>query len=396
MGSLALTVVLGCVPEKGQDADLPDPTVLLVSLDGFRANYAELADTPHLDRLESEGFKADSLVPVLPTKTFPNHWTQVTGLTPARHGILDNTVYDPGTGDWFSMGDSQSTQDPRWWGGEPIWETAERQGLRGATMFWPGSDARPPSRHVPYDGTLADRDRVEIVLDWLELPEDVRPHFVTLYFSEPDGKGHAEGPRGPELRREITDVDALIGTLLEGMDERDLAERVDLLVVSDHGMTSIDPKRVVFIDDHLPLEDLFVVTWTPVTNLWVEDVDGAVEALQGMGHSTCARPEDLPWPFHGHPGIGDVVCVADEGWIISSRQWFADNQDRYTGGTHGYAPELDSMQGILYGRGPGLAQGRFGPVRALDLHELMAALLQIEPAPNEGALPTELLQTQSE
>jgi predicted AlkP superfamily pyrophosphatase or phosphodiesterase len=395
MGSWALTAVLGCVPEKVVGADLSDPTVLLVSLDGFRADYPEAADTPALDRLRVEGFKAHSLIPVFPTKTFPNHWTQVTGLYPSHHGIVDNTVYDPETGDWFSMGDSESTQDPRWWGGEPVWQTAEDQGLNAATMFWPGSDARPPSRHVPYDGSLGDERRVEIVLDWLKLPEDTRPQFVTLYFSEPDGKGHAEGPGGPELLREITDVDALVGRLLDGLDERGLAESVDLLVVSDHGMTDVDPARVTFLDEHVPLEDLFVVTWTPVTNLWVEDVEATLAALQDLEHATCAAPEDLEpaWAFVDHPSIGDVVCVAEEGWVISSREWFEDNSDRYTGGAHGYAPELASMQGILYGRGPHLSTaGELEPVRALDLYELMCAVLELEPAPNDGLLPEHLLR----
>jgi len=360
--------------------------VLLVSLDGLRSEYLDQADTPTLDRLISEGAAAQSLVPPFPSKTFPSHWTQVTGLWPEHHGIVDNTIYDPTEDSWFSMTDDEATSDPAWWRGEPIWVRAERQGLRASTLFWPGSAAWPPSTYVPYSGSLDWDARIEIVLDWLSGTDP--PQFVTLYVAEPDGTGHAFGPSHPEVTRKVEAVDAWLGQLVAGLEERRL-DGVDLVVVSDHGMTEISSERMIFLDDAIDPYDHLISTWTPVTNLFTSDVEGVLVALGLLEHLQCAAKGDLDERLHfaASGRIGDVVCLAEEGWSISSRSFHASNPDIYEGGTHGYDPALASMHGILVGWGPSFAPGAsVGSVDSVHLYALMCEVLGIDPADNDGDL----------
>lgn len=358
--------------------------MLLVSLDGLRFDYLENADTPNIDRLISEGARAKSLVPPFPSKTFPSHWSQVTGLHPENHGIVDNTIYDPETDSWFSMVDDEATANPHWWLGEPVWSTAERQGLKASTVFWPGSEAISPSTWIPYTGTLDWDERAEIAFDWLS--SDEPPEFVTLYISEPDSTGHDFGPDHPELTREIETVDAWVGRLIEELEERRL-DSVDLVLVSDHGMTEISPERMVFLDDAIDTDAHQIITWSPITNLFTTSPDEVVEALGALEHIACARKQDLDERLHfaASDRIGDVVCIADEGWSVSSRGFWAANPDWYEGGTHGFDPELESMHGILVARGPSFESGAsVDAVDGVDVYELLCAALGIEPAPNDG------------
>ncbi len=358
--------------------------MLLVSLDGLRSDYLEMADTPTLDRLISAGARAESLVPPFPSKTFPSHWTQVTGLHPENHGIVDNTIFDPTTDRWFSMMDDEATADPRWWGGEPVWLAAERQGLRASTLFWPGSEAWPASTHVPYNGSLSWDSRIEIALDWLSDPDP--PQFVTLYLPEPDSTGHDFGPDHPELSREIESVDAWLGELVDGLEQRGL-DGVDLVVVSDHGMTGISSEQVVFLDDVIDPDAHLLVTWTPVTNLFTDTPDDVLEALAALDHVTCALKGDLEPRLHfaASDRIGDVVCLADEGWSISSRGFWGAHPEVYEGGTHGYDPALPSMHGILVARGPSFVEGvSVESVEGVDVYGLLCAALGIEPEANDG------------
>ena len=189
------------------------PALLLISIDGFRWDYLDRHPAPNLRRLAREGVEARSLVPIFPSKTFPNHYTIVTGLHPDRHGIVDNTMADPVLGR-FHLGNREAITDGRWWSGEPIWVTAERQGLRAATCFWPGSEAEiagvRPTYWLPYDGKLAGEERVRIVLGWLDLPADRRPSFLTLYWSDVDGAAHATGTASAETAAAVS---ALAGPL---------------------------------------------------------------------------------------------------------------------------------------------------------------------------------------
>jgi predicted AlkP superfamily pyrophosphatase or phosphodiesterase len=425
-----LALLLGGAAAFGAPATASAPVVtppaplLLISIDGFRWDYLDSHPAPNLRRLASDGVVARALVPVFPSKTFPNHYTIVTGLHPDRHGIVDNTMADPALGR-FSLGDRAAVEDARWWGGEPIWVTVERQGLRAATCFWPGSEAAidgvRPTYWMRYDTRLAGEERVRIVLHWLDLPADRRPSFLTLYWSEVDSAAHQTGPESAETAAAIEQVDRWMGLLIEGLEQRGLYHRVNLLVVSDHGMAPTPPAQTVYLEDYVDLDGVEVTGGTP--NLLLRPPRQRVEPIRRAledAHPSLRvwRREATPrrWRFRDHPRIPPLIATVGEGWNLRAARETARadgggaaNAAAASGpgataaaatppspapaplppplGMHGYDPRLPSMHGILIGHGPGLAAGeRVGHVENLHLYELMCRLLDVEPAKNEGRL----------
>ncbi|HQA18251.1 MAG TPA: ectonucleotide pyrophosphatase/phosphodiesterase, partial [Novosphingobium sp.] len=237
----------------------PDRVVILISLDGFRADYLDKGVTPNLAELAKGGVNA-AMRPSFPSKTFPNHWTLVTGMVPDHHGIVANRMEDPARpGELFTM----ASDDPFWWNtAEPIWAMAERAGIRTATMFWPGSDvgwggtrSRPaamtsggerPSDWQEYNQAITNRQRIDAVLDWMRRPAAIRPRLVTLYFDTIDTAGHEFGPDDPRIEPALTEADARIGELVQGL--RDMAIPADLVIVADHGMAATSSERVIALD----------------------------------------------------------------------------------------------------------------------------------------------------
>ena len=217
------------------------PYVLLISLDGFRYDYAERDHATNLLALGHGGVTAKALIPSFPTTTFPNHYTIVTGLYPAHHGIVDNSFWDPARQAEFKISNSAATTDGSWWGGTPLWVLAEQQGMRAASFFWPGSDAdiqhTRPTYFYKYDAKIPNERRVAQVIEWLKLPKPERPHFITLYFSDVDHEGHTFGPDAPQTRDAVRSVDALLGKLFGEV--RATGVPLDIFVVSDHGMATV-------------------------------------------------------------------------------------------------------------------------------------------------------------
>ncbi len=234
-----------------------EPTLILVSLDGFRWDYMDLVETPNLHRLAAAGVRAEGLIPVFPSRTFPSHYSIATGLYPGHHGMINHDMYDKDLDVEFHRRNPDSMEDPRWWGGEPIWVTAEKQGLAAATMFWPGSETEirgvRPSDWRRYDKSVRFEDRVAQVLAWLDRPAAERPRMITLYMEEPNDTAHDAGPEAAETFAAVREVDARIGDLLAGLEDRGIFDQVDLVVVSDHGMAEVGPERVVVLDDHVDL-----------------------------------------------------------------------------------------------------------------------------------------------
>jgi len=364
-----------------------DHSLILVSLDGVRPDYLPRVDTPALDRLVAEGVTAEGLVPVFPSKTFPNHFTQVTGLYPTEHGIVGNSFYDEELQDSFDMSQTGS----EWWGGEPLWVTAAKQGRRAVTMYWPGSetdyDGWRPDAWVPYEPPLRNDQRVDQLLAWFDEPQ--RPHFATLYFSDVDGAGHSHGPDSREVELALHEVDGMLERLLSGLEERDLLDEVDLIVVSDHGMTDLSRHRAIFLDDHIDIDDFWIAAWGPYVTLDPKDGDatGVLDALAGLPHASCSdsatRSPELHFP--SGPRVPPILCLADLGWGITSHEWFDTHPDDLTGATHGYRPGAPDMHGLFVARGPHFRQGATHPAFAsVHLYELMASVLELVPAPNSG------------
>lgn len=370
----------------------PPQRVLLVSLDGFRWDYIDRPPAVELRKLAARGVRATSLRPVFPTKTFPNHHTMVTGLYPERHGIVANIMWDDSIGTTFRFWPPEASSDPRWWGGEPLWVTAVKQGKRSACFYWPGS-------HVPIAGTYASyyydydqvRDhatRVQQMLDWLSLPGDSAPVFATVYFSNVDAAGHAFGPDAPEVDAAIARADSVVGALVAGLAERGLEDRVNLIVVSDHGMTATSPDRQIFLDDYLDTADVTVVDWSPVAAIIPKSGREAdvYQALHGRHPQLGVyRKADIPvrWHYQDNRRITPIIAVAAEGWHITTR---AQPLAR-AGGTHGYDDTLTSMGGLFVAAGPAFRRGVVvDPFSTIHVYELLARVTGLPPKPNDGSL----------
>ncbi|HEV2291148.1 MAG TPA: nucleotide pyrophosphatase/phosphodiesterase family protein [Gemmatimonadales bacterium] len=367
--------------------------VVLVSLDGFRADYLERPGAVHLRQLATEGVRAAWMQPSFPSITFPNHYTIVTGLYPEHHGIVGNSMRDPALGR-FSLSDSAANADPRWWGGEPIWATAEKQGKHAAVFFWPGSEAgqggaRPEFwRH--YDGRVSFDARVAQVLQWLAMKNDSAPQFIAVYFSEPDHQGHMRGPDSPQVDTAIAEVDAEVGKLLAGIDSLGMKDQVDVVVVSDHGMAAISPDRVVYLDDYVPDGWYTLIEAGPGARIAPKAgyVDSVYRRLKGANpHLAVYLKSEVPARFHydANPRIPAIVAIADDGWYVTTHAWAA-RHPVVNGGEHGYDNALPAMRALFVAEGPDFKRGaRVGAFQNIHVYDLLARLLHLTPAPNDGS-----------
>jgi predicted AlkP superfamily pyrophosphatase or phosphodiesterase len=369
------------------------PILILISLDGFRADYLNRVDLPHLRLLAARGVRSEGLIPSFPTLTFPNHWTIVTGLRPDRHGIVSNTMVDRSIGPArFSMSAPTAT-DPRWWGGEPIWTTAMRQGRKTASMFWPGSEAVLPTHWKRYDTKFPNQERLTQVLEWLSMSESERPTFITMYFSDVDSAAHSNGPDAPATFAAAQRVDELMGRLVAGLAQAGLLDRTNIVVVSDHGLAETSVNRLIVLDDYISRNDVEVVdsgAWLGINPGPKLTVDSLVTQLSGRHPALKVyRKEALPAALHygSHSRIPAVVGLLDPGWLVVSR----DLADRNvasgwkSGGAHGYSNAAREMHALFVAAGPRIQRGRtIPPLDNIHLYAFMCDVLGLTPAPNDG------------
>jgi predicted AlkP superfamily pyrophosphatase or phosphodiesterase len=395
--SIAAAAAGSCAPVQSPSFTRPasKPIVILVSLDGWRWDYLDRAQVPRLRALARAGVRSEGLIPPFPSKTFPSHYTIVTGLYPEHHGIISNNMLDARIGERFSM-NAPTAKDTRWWGGEPLWITAQKQGQIAASMFWPGSDVEiqgmRPAHWRLYDDGVANRDRVSQVIEWLRLPEAGRPTFITLYFSDVDSVGHRAGPESNEVLEAAADLDRLVGALVDGVNALRLSTPVHYVIVSDHGMSQTSLERLIPLDDYLDPATVDLIDSSPVVGVWPRTItaDEAYRALAGK-HPALAvyKREDVPPELHfsSNARIPPVIGIAADGWTVTTRaqrtQW--QQAGRRMGGQHGYDPRLRSMHGLFIASGPQFRIGVTVPAfENVHLYELMARVLGLTPAPNDG------------
>jgi len=397
---LFVLVVAGCSPSDSDDTSSPSvassPPLVVISIDGMRWDYLNMHEAPTLSRLAREGTHVEHLIPVFPTKTFPNHYSIVTGLHPSHHGIIANNMYDPKMDATFGLDDTEAITNANWWGGEPIWVTAETQGRTTATYFWPGSEAPiqgvRPTEWREYDGSVPGTTRVDEVLSWLDRPSETRPDLLTLYFSRVDTKGHFHGPASDSVAVALKEVDGFIQRLLDGLEARGMADAVNLVVTSDHGMTPTSRDRTIVLDHYIDLDDIRLIDMNPVAMMEPDEdasTDAIVSALDEVPHLSAYRKGTLPDTLHfdGHRRIPSVLALADEGWTIATQTWLDNNPEWDGGGAHGYDPRYENMHALLAARGPGFRDStRVDRLSLIHLYEMMTAVLDVEPAANDGRL----------
>ncbi|MBO9723668.1 MAG: alkaline phosphatase family protein [Novosphingobium sp.] len=394
-GALALLAAPATAKSDRKPAEKArEPVVILVSIDGFRADYLDRGITPNLSAIAARGISA-AMRPSFPSKTFPNHWALVTGKVPDRNGVIANAFEDPAhPGEKFTM----ASDEPYWWDeAEPIWVTAEKAGIHTATMFWPGSNVawggtlvKEPWKTVTggirprdwqqFNAAVSPTQRVDAVLDWLRRPASNRPKLVTLYFDQVDTAGHHYGPDDTHTDAAITEVDGNIGKLVAGL--RELGQPADLIVVADHGMAAISSERVVALDT-IADPSLYTLGDTgPFAALKPTEGNDAKLAAALAGphdHMQCWRKQDIPARFHygSNPRIAPFFCLAETGWQIA-----ATRPDKVsTGGTHGYDNAAPEMAALFVASGPDFApRGRLAPFDNVDIAPLLRDLLHFPQA----------------
>jgi len=370
------------------------PYVIMLSMDGFRWDYASKVPTPNLDYVAANGVKAESMTPSFPTKTFPNHYSLATGLYPDHHGIIQNTFYANDLQAGYSIGNRDAVENGAFYGGEPIWVTADKQGMKTASYFWVGSEAPVQGMHPdiwkPYQHNFPFENRVDSVMAWLQLPENIRPHLITFYFHEPDGVGHREGPDSHQTEEMILRLDSLVGRILSGLKKLSIKDQVNLIIVSDHGMGPVSPNRVVFFEDYLKPAWIDTFLGGNPTYLLQPNpgfTDSVLNALSSVPHMKSWKKSAIPERLHygTNPRIYDVVLVADSAWSLALHKGFTPG--RYSGGTHGYDNANADMGAIFYALGPAFKSGYIQPKFSnVDVYGLVAKILGLQPAPYDGNL----------
>ncbi|CAL8290223.1 unnamed protein product [Lota lota] len=368
----------------------PPPPLLLVSFDGFRADYLRQYHMPHLELLYRGGVLVEELTNIFSTKTFPNHYSLVTGLYAESHGIMASNMYDAATNKTFSIA---RDKDPFWWNQAlPLWLTALDSNYSTAAAMWPGSDVairnRTATHFLPYNSSVTFAERLAKVTGWLKGSEQERGvMFAALYWEEPDMSGHRFGPDNTTAMAEaLREVDDHVGLLVSELQRAGLWGRVNVLVTSDHGMAQCSAQRLIRLDDCLHPHNYTLVDLAPVTALLpTQDADTVFSLLDKCHpHMTAYQKKGIPDRLHyrNNPRVQPIILLADEGWMIVQRG------DRLpTLGNHGYDNALPSMHPFLAASGPGFRRGyRMSGLKSVDVYPLMCRLLGVPPAPNNGSL----------
>lgn len=375
----------------------PAPYVVLVSFDGFRYDYVSRFNPPAFQALIRQGAAAAGLIPSFPSKTFPNHYTLVTGLYPGHHGLVDNTFYDPQLHQRYAMKDRNVVRNPAYYGGTPLWQLARQQGLKTASFFWVGSEVAIqgtyPDYYFNYDESVPNEKRVDQTIAWLKLPENERPHFISLYFSLVDTEGHKTGPNSAPLREAVLRADSLLGKLTRELKTLDLP--VNIIVVSDHGMLELHDDEKTFITIH----ELFNTRDTSTvyvnggtqTHIYTPKADSLYEVLKKKeNHFKVYKRKDMPARWHyDHIRTGDLLLVVEPGY------YFQDKPHTLTKpampfGAHGFDPLVEKdMQGIFYAAGPNIQTGVTLPAfENIHVYPFITTILGLKTPPIDGNFKT--------
>lgn len=364
---------------------------IIVSLDGFRWDYCDTYDTPFLNAMAAKGVKA-VMMPSFPSKTFPNHYTLATGLVPDHHGIIANSFKDRATGKRYSLGNAETRSNPAYYGGDPIWLTAKRQGVTTATVYWVGSDVAIKGDHAHYwhdyqkKPLLTDVERADEVLRLLQMPESERPHFIMCYFEEPDHTGHVAGPITRACRREVEHLDSLLTYMWNRISLLPEAEKINLIVTGDHGMAWTDAERTVPVKPYIKEEWVDAIEGDLPANIYVKQpqfADSIVAALANVDHIRVWRKADIPTylQYGSNPNVGDVLVLPDMGWL------FTDRKVR-RGGSHGFDHTAADMHVGFRAMGPAFKVGYEKPDKFANvcIYPLLCHLLGVTPSPCDGSL----------
>jgi predicted AlkP superfamily pyrophosphatase or phosphodiesterase len=359
------------------------PYVILISADGFRYDYAEKYQATHLLALANEGVKASSMIPSFPSVTFPNHYTIVTGLYPSHHGLVNNLYFDRDRKDFYSMGNKAKVADASWYNGTPLWVLAEQQHMLSASFYWVASEApikdTRPTYYYIYNEKIGIQKRIATVVDWLKLPAETRPHFITFYLPEVDHAGHAYGPDAPETKHEVHFVDDAMGELTKAVKTTGL--NVNFIFVSDHGMTNIDTEHPIKIPMAVDTAQFTISGDGTIVELYAKDKQYIGETYQKLKKEAVDYQvylkEDMPDYLHygknddWHNHIGDILLIPN--WP----KVFSLYNHKLNPGTHGFDPyKVKDMHATFYAWGPAFKEHvKIPAFENVDIYPLVTTIL---------------------
>lgn len=385
---VVISILFSCSPENVKDTK---QYVVMLSMDGFRWDYADKVPTPNFDRIAMKGVKAKSLKPCFPTKTFPNHYSMATGLYPDHHGIVLNSFFDPASNRYYSIMDRETVEDGSFYKGEPIWVTAEKQSVTSGSYFWVGSEVEiaghRPTYWKTYDHDFPYKQRIDSVISWLQKPEVIRPHLILWYFDEPDHTGHIVGPESQELESKIIELDFLLGYFLNEIEKLPFHDQVNVIVTSDHGMSSTSNEKKVVLSDFIPAE-WFVeaLGYNPNFNIKAKEgyIDSIYLALKDVEGISTWKAGELPERLHYglHERTLDLIVVADSSWSVE-----LNSETSVGNGAHGYDNDNLDMHAIFYAYGPAFNVNYTSETfNNIDIYPLICEILHLSPAPVDGTI----------
>lgn len=361
------------------------PYVILISADGFRFDYARKYNATHLLKLAEGGVKAKGMIPSYPSNTFPNHYTLVTGMYPSTHGLIDNSFYDPHRDETYNMGNKAMVADSSWYGGLPLWGLAEKNGLVSASLFWVSSESRvaglPPSYYYKYHSEFSNDRKIGIIKEWLQLPEDIRPHLITLYFPETDSQGHYYGPDSKETEAAVHQVDQAVGKLVEEVSALGLTN-VNYVFVSDHGMIRCDVDNPIKIPELVNNRKFVVINSFSLVRIHALNPDQVKSTYRQLKkerskdykvYLTRRFPKRLHFRTNEHDRLGDILLVPRAPKVFAANP---PSKRKYPG-AHGYDPKkVPDMQATFMAWGPAFKTGlTIGTFENVHVYPLVAKLL---------------------
>ncbi len=365
--------------------------VVVLSLDGFRADYLEKYDAKNLLGIAEKGVRVKRMRPSNPTKTFPNHYTLATGLYPEHHGLIGNTFYAPDLKRLYRVRDRKSVENGDFYGGEPIWNTAHKAGLKTASYYWIGSEAKikgiQPDIWKKYNDKIPFESRIDTVVSWLQLPISERPRLIMMYYHEPDHSGHHFGPNSKEVQQQVKYVDEQVGNLYRKLMKLPIADSLNFIVLSDHGMRAITSHKQIILEDHLSrnwIEGIYGSNPVYTATAKPDKYDLVYGALKKIKHLKVYKRGHAPkrLQFGNNMRVGDFFIVGKKGWAVFVNR---PKKSRFHGGTHGYLNTDREMAALFVAKGVAFKSGYTKrQIKNVDVYNLLCKILDISPAPNDG------------
>ena len=326
-------------------------------------------------------------MPSYPSLTFPNHFTIVTGLYPEHHGLVANSFYDETKQARYAINDAKAVTDGSWYSGGAAVEPGGEPGNAHGVLFlagFGGRDRRAIAHvvsHFRQQDSATDewsRRASTDAVALLQLPAAERPHFITIYYSEPDHEGHEFGPDAPETKAAVLKMDALVGKLKAALDATGLP--IDLVVVSDHGMAK-EQGGWITLDQFADLSGF--ETDGPLLYGKTEEDRARVynQLKKASSQFVVFRRKNVPagLNYNQNPREGDPVVIAT-GPLCDSRAHAARRDrpdDPPIAGMHGFDPrKMPEMKASFFAAGPDIVHGQTVlPFENVNLYPWLAHML---------------------